>query len=157
MTLPDLSRRHITNGAARLIKMALVLSPLAFTAGCPDSTASKGVTTLTAFTFAPCDRSASPLPGWTGCHASIQLNVGQKSSAGVISVYVNYPDAGSFYHGALNLVGLPSPPGAVSVQLVNDYLSHCVTSFVTTADVYDGTSQNATLMQSIPFTIKATC
>jgi hypothetical protein len=75
----------------------------------------------------------------------------------VISVYVNYPDAGSFYHGALNLVGLPSPPGAVSVQLVNDYLSHCVTSFVTTADVYDGTSQNATLMQSIPFTIKATC
>jgi hypothetical protein len=145
-----------TRNAVRFLKFAAGLAAFAFVAGCPDSTASKGVTTLSSFSFGVCDRSASPLPGWTGCHASVKLNVGQKSSAGAISVYVNYPDGGSFYHGALNLVGLPSPAGAVTVQLTNDYVSHCVTSFSTTADVYDGTSSNATRMQSIPFTITAT-
>lgn len=147
-----------STGTTARFKSIVLLTALAFTAACPGgATDSKGVTTLSSFNFGVCDRSATPLPGWTSCHASVKLNVGQKSSAGVISVYVNYPDDGSFYHGALNLSGLPSPAGTVTVQLTNDYVSHCVTSFATTADVYDGASSNATLMQSIPFTIKATC
>jgi hypothetical protein len=101
--------------------------------------------------------SASPLPGWRDCAGTVTLNIPKTIPSGVVSVYFNYPDDGAFFHGQLQVGS--GVPGTVTVNLVNDYISSCVTSFATTIDVYDGpeTSQTASLLVSYPLTLNVTC
>jgi hypothetical protein len=101
--------------------------------------------------------SASPLSGWRNCAGTVTLTITKSIPSGVVSVYFNYPDDGSFFHGQLQVGS--GVPGTVTVNLVNDYISNCVTSFATTIDVYDGpqTSQTAPLLVSHPLTLAVTC
>lgn len=105
-----------------------------------------------------CSISASPLPGWKNCTATVILKISKPIQSGYVSVYFNYPDDGGFFHGelAVNAGGVTQ---TVTVNLVSEYVSHCVTSYATTVDVYDG-RQNAVLpplLVSTPVTLTATC
>lgn len=77
--------------------------------------------------------------------------------SGVVSVLFNYPDSGAFYHGEL-AVG-SGVPGIVTVNVVNDYIPRCVTSFATQVNVYDGprSSPSSPLLVSRPITLNFTC
>jgi hypothetical protein len=100
--------------------------------------------------------SASPLPGWRNCAGTVTLDITKSIPSGVVSVFFNYPDDGAFFHGQLQVGS--GVPGTVTVNLVNDYISSCVTSFATTIDVYDGPqTQTTTLLVSRPLTLNVTC
>lgn len=142
----------------RLILSVLLLSSAACGAGSPSSpSASDGSVFVQGYQFSACAASASPLPGWRNCPAVVKLNITRTIPSGIVSVYFNYPDAGSFYHGQLQVGS--GIPGQVSVNVVNDYLPRCVSSFGTTIDVYDGAQSNpsAPLIVSRPVTLNVTC
>jgi hypothetical protein len=87
----------------------------------------------------------------------VTLIINRALTSGYVSVFFNYPDSGAFYHGQL-YVG-SGVPGTVTVHVVNDYISHCVTSYATSFEVYDGPSsaQTAPLLLTLPQTLKFTC
>lgn len=100
-----------------------------------------------------CAISASPLPGWRNCTGTVALTISRPISSGYVAVYFNFPDNSAFFHGELQ-VGLGTP-GAVIVNLVNEYVSRCQSPFATTVDVYNGrqSTQNAPLLVSVPVTL----
>ncbi|HEX4348260.1 MAG TPA: hypothetical protein VHZ73_11855 [Vicinamibacterales bacterium] len=103
-----------------------------------------------------CGSSASPLPGSKNCTGSIQVTVPKPVTTGVISVYFNYPDSGSFYHGQVSVGS--GAPGTVTVPLVNEYISTCLTSYATRIDVYDGPQTGpSTLIGSRLVTLTPSC
>ncbi len=103
---------------------------------------SAGTTTdgLGAWTFrgSGCDRSADPLPGWLNCRGTITVTIAQVNQSGFVSVFMAYPDSGSFYHGQV-AVTAGRAPGTVSITVVNNYVPRCVSSYATTISAYDGT------------------
>jgi hypothetical protein len=127
--------------------------------GCSSDslTSPAGSVRVTSWTLTGCPTSASPLPGWRNCTGTVNLSITKTIPSGVVSVYFNYPDNGAFYHGQLQVGS--GIPGSVTVNVVNDYESSCVTSFATTVDVYDGpqTAQSAPLLVSQPITLNVTC
>lgn len=138
----------------RLLPAAAVLALI----GCGISTTvDPGTVQFESFAFAGCDLPGDPLPGWRDCHATVSLTVTKTVRSGYVTVIINYPDDGSFYHGSY--VTTSSKPGHFTYSIKNQYISHCVTSYATQADVYDGPdgAQTATLLASIPLTLHATC
>lgn len=127
--------------------------------GCSSDslTSPAGSVRVTKWALTGCPTSASPLPGWVNCTGTVTLSITQTIPSGVVSVYFNYPDNGAFYHGQLQVGS--GVPGTVTVNVVNDYESHCVTSLATTFDVYDGAqnAQSAPLLVSQPMTLNVTC
>lgn len=127
--------------------------------GCSSDslTSPVGSVRVTKWALTGCPTSASPLPGWVNCTGTVTLSITQTIPSGVVSVYFNYPDNGAFYHGQLQVGS--GVPGTVTVNVVNDYESHCVTSLATTFDVYDGAqnAQSAPLLVSQPMTLNVTC
>jgi hypothetical protein len=143
-----------------MLKHRVLLSMfLLMAAGCSSDgiTSPAGSVTVQAWAIGGGCVSASPLSGWRNCAATVTLSITKKVPSGVVSVYFNYPDDGSFFHGQLQVGS--GVPGTVTVNLVNDYIPNCVTSFATTIDVYDGpqTSQTAPLLVSDPLTLNVTC
>lgn len=143
-------------GARRMIPAALLAL-----VGCSGVTSpggdSGGTVTLQALSLTACARAATPLPGWLNCTGSVTLNVSKTVSSGYVTAIFNYPDGGSFYHGSAQ-VGA-GKPGSVVINVVNQYVAQCATTYATTVDVYDGPdgAQSAPLLASIPTTIHATC
>jgi len=88
---------------------------------------------------------------------TVSLSITKTISSGFVSVNFNYPDGGAFYHGQLQVGS--GIPGIVTVNVVNNYISHCVTSFATTVDVHNGPESAATapLLISQPITLNVTC
>jgi hypothetical protein len=87
-----------------------------------------------------CNTSATPLPGWKNCHGTVDVTVNVPSDikSGYISVYFNFPDDGSFYHGQ---IAIGSSPATYTVSMTNDYVPGCLsTSISTSVDVYDGSA-----------------
>lgn len=143
-----------------MLKQRVLLSMFLLVAiGCSSDgiTSPSGGVTVNAWAIGGGCVSASPLSGWRNCAGTVTLSITKKIPSGVVSVYFNYPDDGSFFHGQLQVGS--GIPGTVTVNLVNDYISQCVTSFATTIDVYDGpqTSQTAPLLVSDPLTLNVTC
>ena len=105
-----------------------------------------------------CTISASPLPGWRNCTATVALTISKTIQSGYVAVFFNYPSSGAFFHGDL-AVNSGGPTQSVTVNLINEYVSQCVTSYATKVDVYDG-RQNAAqppLIVSVPVTLVSTC
>jgi hypothetical protein len=119
--------------------------------------ASAGAVTLQSVSITGCPQSEAPLPGWVNCTATVSLNVTKTVSSGYVSVYFNYPDAGSFDHGQVQVSS--SKSGNIVVPMVNDYVSVCVTSYATTVDVYDGplSATMAPQLASFPMTLTVKC
>ncbi|HEY5220406.1 MAG TPA: hypothetical protein VIJ16_11390 [Gemmatimonadaceae bacterium] len=145
--------------ARRTVPIAFVVSLFALI-GCSGIAApgdTGGTVVLNGLTLSGCGPSASPLPGWTNCTGTVTLNITKTVSSGYVSVYFNYPDDGSFYHGQYQVSS--GKPGSIVVPMINNYVSACVTTLATTIDVYDGpeSSQTAPLLASIATTIHATC
>ena len=136
-----------------------VVALLVVLAGCSGITSpgSKGTVTLQSLSLTGCAGSASPLPGWVNCSASVTLNVTKTVSSGYVSVYFNYPDAGSFYHGQVQVSA--GAPGTIVVPMINEYVGSCATSLQTSVGVYDGPESNSSApqMATIPTSITATC
>lgn len=126
--------------------------------GCSGITSpgANGTVSLQSLKLSGCASSASPLPGWVNCSGSVTLNITKTVTSGYVSVYFNYPDAGSFYHGQIQVSG---QPGTIVVAMINDYVASCATSLQTSVGVYDGPESNssAPLLANIPTTITATC
>lgn len=140
------------------IAFATALLVLAGCSGIASATGnSSGTVLLKGWSFAGCAQSASPLPGWTNCTGTVTLDITKTVSSGYVSVYFNYPDASSFYHGQASVAN--GAPGMVTINVTNDYISACVTSYPTTVDVYDGPESASTSPQlaSIQTTVKVTC
>jgi hypothetical protein len=143
-----------------MLKYRVLLSTFLLAAvGCSSDgiTTPAGGVTVAHWTIGGGCVPADPLPGWRNCAGTVTLSITKKIPSGVVSVFFNYPDDGSFFHGQLDVGS--GIPGTVTVNLVNDYISGCVTSFATTIDVYDGpqTSQTAPLLVSDPLTLNVTC
>ncbi len=105
-----------------------------------------------------CSISATPLPGWRNCTATVILNISRPIQSGFVSVFFNYPSSGAFFHGELAVTS-GGTLRTVTVNLVNEYVSQCVASYATRVDVYDG-RQNATqapLLVSTPVTLTSVC
>jgi hypothetical protein len=100
-----------------------------------------------------CTISAAPLPGWRNCTGTVALAITKTISSGYVSVFFNYPDDGSFFHGDLPVGS--GTPGNVIVNVANPYVSHCANGFTTTVDVYNGTqsAQSPPLLTSVPVTL----
>jgi hypothetical protein len=139
----------------RVCVSVFLLVAIGCSADSPTSLA--GSVRVTKWALTGCPTSASPLPGWRNCTGTVTLSITKTIPSGVVSVYFNYPDNGAFYHGQLQVGS--GIPGTVTVNVVNDYESSCVTSFATTFDVYDGaqTAQSAPLLVSQPMTLNVTC
>jgi hypothetical protein len=105
-----------------------------------------------------CTISATPLPGWRNCTATVGLTISKAIQSGYVSVFFNFPDGGAFFHGEL-AVAAGSGTKTVTVNLVNEYVSHCVTSYATKVDVYDGRQNagQAPLLVSVPITLTSSC
>jgi hypothetical protein len=143
-----------------MLKHRVLLSMFLLAAvGCSSDgiTTPAGSVSVTHWTIGGGCVSADPLPGWRNCAGTVTLSITKKIPSGVVSVYFNYPDDGAFFHGQLDVGS--GIPGTVTVNLVNNYISSCVTTFATTIDVYDGpqTSQTAPLLVSSPQTLNVTC
>ncbi|MDO8793301.1 MAG: BACON domain-containing carbohydrate-binding protein, partial [Vicinamibacterales bacterium] len=125
-------------GAAR--SGTLTVAGQAVTVSQSAGTTTGGQDGLGAWTFrgTGCDRSADPLPGWTNCRGTITVTITQVNQSGYVSVFMAYPDSGSFYHGQV-AVTAGRAPGTVSISVVNNYVPRCVSSYATTISVYDGT------------------
>ena len=113
---------------------------------------------VTLFDLVSCAQSAAPKPGWNTCKASMGLFVSMTVTSGYVSAYVEYPEAGAYYHGETQ-VQPGTKPGDITIDLVNPYVSKCEASYPTTVQVFDGRDgdQNARLLKKVPFTIQATC
>ena len=122
-----------------------------------EPSATDGGVYVNGYAFQSCASSASPLPGWRSCQGTVRLIINRALSSGYVSVFFNYPDSGAFYHGHL-YVG-SGVPGTVTVNVVNDYISHCVTTYPTSIEVYDGpqSAQSAPLLLSLSQTLNFTC
>lgn len=105
-----------------------------------------------------CSISADPLPGWRNCTATVSLTISSVITSGYVSVFFNYPTSGAFFHGEL-AVASSGVLQTVTVNLVNEYVSHCVPSYQTSINVYDGrqNAAQAPLLVSEPMTITSTC
>lgn len=114
-----------------------------------------GAVTVGRLTYS-CSTSASPLPGWRNCTGTVALTITKTISSGIVSVFFNYGSSGSFYHGQVAVT-----PGVTSytVNVVNEYVSTCLTSYTTSVDVYDGaqSASNPPLLVSTPVTLTGTC
>jgi hypothetical protein len=84
---------------------------------------------------ARCAASASPLPGFRTCSVEVAIVITKAVSSGTVSVYFNYPGAGSFYHGEIS--GLAGVTGSRTLTLTNSYVSSCP-AIRTTVDIYEG-------------------
>jgi hypothetical protein len=104
-----------------------------------------------------CITSATPLRGWRSCTGTVRLSITKQIPSGIVSAYFNYPDGGSFFHGQLNVGS--GIAGTVTVNVVNDYVSHCVTPYGTTINVYDGPQSltSAPLIATSSFTFTSGC
>lgn len=124
-------------GAAR--SGTLTVAGQAVTVSQSAGTTTGGQDGVGAWTFrgSGCDRSADPLPGWLNCRGTITVSVTQVNRSGFVSVFMAYPDSGSFYHGQV-AVTAGRAPGTVSISVVNNYVPRCVSSYATTISVYDG-------------------
>src|SRR5579859_7146639 len=95
----------------------------AFSTSCssPTSSGSGGGGTISvgAIHIAGCSNTASPLPGWKNCTATAALTITEAISSGYVSVYMNYPTSGSFYHGQAQVV---SGTTSYTVTMMNDYV-----------------------------------
>jgi hypothetical protein len=141
----------------RLLAMFLLAGTACTSAGPTESSTADPAVYVTGYSFQSCAGSASPLPGWRGCQGTVTLTINKALSSGYVSVFFNYPDAGSFYHGQLQVGS--GVPGRVVVNVVNDYVSQCLTSYPSRFDVYDGPQslQGAPLLLSLPQTLSVTC
>lgn len=114
-----------------------------------------GTVSATGWTLSTCAKSASPLPGWLDCPGTVTVFVPKPVKSGVVSVYFNYPDSGTFYHGQ-QTVGAGAP-GTVVVSVINQYVPQCVT-YNTRIDIYDGPQTGpTTLIGQRLVTIAPTC
>jgi hypothetical protein len=143
-----------------MLKLRLCVSVLLLAAvGCSSDSATGivGSVRVNSWVLSGCSVSASPLPGSRNCTGTVTLSITKSIPSGVVSVFFNYPDDGSFYHGQLQVGS--GIPGTVTVNVVNDYEPACVTSFATTFDVYDGpeTASSPPLLVSQPITLNVTC
>ena len=104
-----------------------------------------------------CSQTTPGLPGWINCTGCVSLTVNKNVSSGYVSVYFDFPDAGSFFHGQLQMPN--GKPGAIVVPVTNEYVSMCVTSVQTSIGVYDGPESNPSppLLANLPTTIHSTC
>jgi len=104
-----------------------------------------------------CKISAAPLPGWRNCTGTVELTISKVITSGFVSVFFNYPDDGAFFHGELAVTS-GGPAQKVTVNVVNEFVSKCVT-FATTIDVFDGRQNagQAPLLVSVPITFTPTC
>jgi len=111
-----------------------------------------GTVTVGAVTWS-CTISASPLPGWRNCTGTVALTITKTISSGYVSVFYDYPTSGAFFHGELQVGS--GTPGAVIVNVVNEYVSQCANPYTTTVDVYDGrqSAQTAPVLASVPVTL----
>ena len=125
-------------GAAR--SGTITVADQAVTVSQSAGTTTGGQDGLGAWTFrgSGCDRSADPLPGWLNCRGTITVTITQVNQSGFVSVFMAYPDSGSFYHGQV-AVTAGRAPGTVSITVVNNYVPRCVSSYPTTLSAYDGT------------------
>jgi hypothetical protein len=144
----------------RVVRVAAVIAEVVALGGCSASSltgADAGTVTLQSVQITGCPTSASPLPGWVNCTATVSLTVTTTVTSGYVSVYFNYPNSASFYHGQLQVSS--RTPGSIVVPVVNDYVPSCVTSYATTVDVYDGpqSASSAPLLASFPLTLNVKC
>jgi hypothetical protein len=92
------------------------------------------------------------------CQGTIALRVSQPVfTSNVLTVGLDYPSSGSFFHG-----GAPLPAnfmGTVTVPITNDREPACAAgTYARTISVYDGQSYaSPTLIANIPITITQTC
>jgi hypothetical protein len=129
------------------LRAGLVLLAVLPLAGCPtDSSSGTGVAYF-GYNHASCAASASPLPGYRTCSVTAAITFTKGTPSGTVSVYFNYPDGGSFYHGQASVpTGFK---GSVDVVLTNTYVSSCP-NIRTTVDIYDGpqSASGGALLQS---------
>jgi len=105
-----------------------------------------------------CTISASPLPGWKNCTGTVGLTISKTIQSGYVSVFFNYPTSGAFFHGEL-AVNSGGPAQTITINVVNQYVSHCVPTYLTSVDVYDGRQNagQAPLLVSQPVTLSSNC
>jgi len=131
------------------VRAGFVLCSSLSLTGCSGITGTDGAGEASYFGYraASCAASASPLPGFRTCSVIAAITITKALPSGTVSVYFNYPDGGSFYHGEVS--GLAGFTGTKEVTLTNSYVSSCP-SLRTTVDVYDGpqSSQNSKMLKS---------
>ena len=130
---------------------------LLFASACTDSTGLGGPEVeYVGYRAARCASSASPLPGYRTCSVVVAVTIHSKVSSGTISVFFNYPDQGSFYHGELS--GLTGFTGTKEITLTNGYVSSCP-KIQTSVEIYDGpqSAQVAPLLLSLPAQVGPLC
>ena len=141
----------------RVCVSVTLLAALACASDSATGTTQTGSVKVTGWSLSVCPVSAAPLPGWRNCPSTVTLSITKTISSGIVSVFFNYPDNGSFYRGQLQVgAGIR---GSVTVNVINDYLPRCIPTFATTIDVYNGpqSAQSAPLLVSNPTTLNVTC
>lgn len=109
--------------------------------------------TVTGVQLSACSYSPRGPGGYFNCQGTVTLTVNSPLSSGFVAVFMSYPDAGSFFHGQKQVLST----GTYTVNVVNDFMSRCVTSVSTTVRVYDGTSESAPQLVSAPITLTRGC
>ena len=119
----------------------------------PTSTTTPGTIDLNSFQYA-CNTPATPLPGWINCTGTVNLSIDTAVTGGVVSVYFNYPDSGSFFEGQASVTAVTT-----NVPVTNSYIPDCVKSVETIVEVYGGptTDTSAPLLASFPETVTTSC
>lgn len=113
---------------------------------------------VTGFEVGTCASPATPpKTGWINCTAQLALYVSKNVSSGYVSAYIQYPDSGHYYHGDVPVS--INPAGDILIDLVDDNVPVCSANYATQVQVFDGpqTDAHATLLASLPFTIKGVC
>ena len=154
----SIAQRRQGLGKAVPQSMAATLAFLLAMAACSEPAGPAAPTVYLTGIGWTCATSAAPLPGWRNCTGTVSLDIRSTISSGYVSVYFNYPDAGAFFPGEL-LVG-SGEPGRVTVNVVNEYVSHCTAgSYKYSIDVYNGrqSAQSAPLIATLPTTGTVNC
>jgi hypothetical protein len=105
-----------------------------------------------------CSISATPLPGWKNCTGTVTLTISKIIPSGYVSAYFDYGSTGSFFHGELAVTS-GGPAQTVTVNLIDEYVSACETSYLSTVTVYDGhqSALRPPLLAVAPVQLTSTC
>jgi hypothetical protein len=120
----------------------------------PQPTTATAAVTVVNVAWGPCTTPAKAgLSGWSDCPGTVNLKINRPVSSGFVYVVFDYPDHGSSFHGT---APIGQTTGPVPVPVINTYISHCVTNFVTTVVVRDG-QFGGPIIASQPITLTTTC
>ncbi|HEV2249281.1 MAG TPA: hypothetical protein VGT60_02105, partial [Candidatus Limnocylindria bacterium] len=113
------------------------------------------IVSVTRVAYGPCTTPAPGglIKGWINCPGTVYLQINRPLPSGDLRVGFDWPSLGSFFYGTAH-VG--STTGPVDVHVVNTFINACVTTYLSTVQVYDG-AVSGPLVARQQLTLTTTC